>query len=400
MNLADPSFRRTVSDDGEGAVTRPAGEERTGPGSPLRGGLQTADAASRRRFMSIPPGAIIPGSLPKFRIYLLLPNGQYVLWAEEGNSVSPDRLATLSESGVMEVFVDMDEEFKYEEYLEVHLENILEHEGPSDEQKAEIFSKVSTNVVKGAFETSLGLGRMGPDMIQRTQAMIEKALMFIAESRSLQALTKMIGHDYKTYEHATKVLWFTVAFLRDHEEVLKRIQPDYPKFDESRRTETLRQCGVAALLHDIGKAFISQEILNKKGPLDQVEWEIMKRHPLNGMAMLVDTDMPLFVKKAVLHHHEDFHGGGYPMGLEGMNITILARVLRIIDAFDAMTSRRPYKEPVAALKAAQIMVGTPEEKANGGPSGQDDRDQGMRLCFDEELLRKFIIFLGNMKFKE
>jgi len=381
-------------------MTQAASGEMTGPGEPLWPGHQTVNPMSDRRFMSIPPGAIVPGSLPRFRIYVLLPRGQYVLWAKEGNSVSPDQLARLSDGGLKEVFIDLDEAFKYEEYLESHLGHILEHQGPSDEQKAEIFSKVSTNVVKGAFETSLGLGRMGPDVVQRTQAMIEKALIFIAESKSLQALTKMIGHDYKTYEHATKVLWFTMAFLRDHQEVLERIQPDYPTFDESQRTETLRQCGVAALLHDIGKAFISPEILNKNGPLDQVEWEIVKRHPLNSLAMLVDTDVPPFVKMAVLHHHEDFGGGGYPMSLEGMNITTLARVLRIIDVFDAMTSRRPYKEPVPALKAVQIMVGTPKEKNNEGLSGQDDRDQGMRRCFDEELLRKFIVFLGNMKLND
>jgi HD-GYP domain-containing protein (c-di-GMP phosphodiesterase class II) len=350
--------------------------------------------------MSVPPGAIIPGSLPKFRIYVLSPQGQYVLWAEEGNSVSPDQLAKLSDSGLKEVYVDLDEQFKYEEYLEGNLGNILEHQELSDEQKAEIFSKVSTNVVKGAFEMSLGLGKMGPDIIQRTQAMIEKALIFIAESKSLEALAKMIGHDYKTYEHATKVLWFTTAFLSGNPDIMERIDPDRPNLDESQRVEMLRQCGVAALLHDIGKAFISPEILNKNGPLDPVEWEIMKRHPLSGLAMLVDTDTPLFVKKAVLHHHEDFSGGGYPMGLEGMHITILARVLRIIDAFDAMTSRRPYKEPVLPLKAAQIMVGTPEEGKERGSSGEDGRDQGMRQCFDEELLRKFIIFLGNMKLNE
>jgi hypothetical protein len=354
----------------------------------------TMNPISGRRFMSIPPGAIIPGSLPKFRIYVRSPQGQYVLWAEEGNSVSLDQLAKLSDSGLEEVFVDLDEQFKYEEYLEGHLGNILEHQGLSDEQKAEVFSKVSTNVVRGAFETSLGLGKMGQDIIERTQAMIEKALIFIAESRSLEALAKMVGHDYKTYEHATKVLWFTVAFLSNNPDIMERIEPDRPKPDESQRIEMVRQCGVAALLHDIGKVFISPEILNKNGPLNEVEWEIMKRHPFSGLAMLIDTDMPLFVKKAVLHHHEDFHGGGYPMGLAGMNITILARVIRIVDAFDAMTARRPYKEAVPPLKAAQIMVGTPEERTN---DGQDDRDRGMRRCFDEELLRKFIIFLGNMK---
>jgi len=381
-------------------MTQAAQGERTDSGEPLWLGQPSVNPMSARRFMSIPPEALIPGSLPKFRIYMLSPQGQYVLLAEEGNTVRHSQLAKLSDFGVKEVFVDLDEEFKYEEYIEGNLEHILEHPGPSDEQKAAIFSKVSTNVVRGAFQTSLGLGRMGPDIVQRTQAMIEKALIFIAESKSLQALTKMIGHDYKTYEHATKVLWFTVAFLTNNPDILERIEPDYPTFNESRKTEMLRQCGVAALLHDIGKAFISPEILNKNEPLNEVEWEIMKRHSLIGLAMLIDTDMPLFVKKGVLHHHEDFNGGGYPMGLEGMSITILARVLRIIDVFDAMTSRRPYKEPVPPLKAAQIMVGTPEEKKDGEPTEQDERDQGMRRCFDEELLRKFIVFLGNMKLKE
>ena len=381
-------------------MTLAAREARTGPGEAPSLGHPTVNPLGERRFMSIPPGAIVPGSLPKFRIYVHSPQGQYVLWAEEGNRVSPDQLAKLSDFGLEEVFVDLDEEFKYEEYLESNLGHILEHEGPSDEQKAEIFSKVSTNVVKHAFATCFGMGALSAQALQRTRAMITNALMFIAESKSLEALTKMIGHDYETYEHAIKVLWFTTAFLSSNLDIMERIDPGCPNLDKSQRIEMLRHCGVAALLHDIGKAFISQEILNKNGPLDEVEWEIMKRHPFSGLAMLIDTEIPVFVKKAVLHHHEDFHGGGYPMGLEGMNITILARVLRIIDAFDAITSRRPYKEAVLPLKAAQIMVGTPEDKTNGGSPGQDDRDQGMRRCFDEELLRKFIVFLGNMKLND
>jgi len=123
--------------------------------------------------------------------------------------------------------------------------------------------------------------------------------------------------------------------------------------------------------------------------------EIMKRHPLNGLAMLLETDLPLFVKKAVLHHHEDFHGGGYPMSLEGPNITVLARLLRIIDVFDAMTSRRPYKDPMRPRQAAQIMIGEREDR--DAEEGEDERDLGMRQCFDRELLKKFIVFLGNVR---
>jgi HD-GYP domain-containing protein (c-di-GMP phosphodiesterase class II) len=348
-------------------------------------------------FMAIPPGAVIPGALPDFRIYVVTPEGKYILWAREGNRVSSEQLARLSESGTKEVFVSLDEQFKYEQYLETNLGNILDNESTPDGQKAEIFSKVSTNVVKGAFETSYGLGTMDAAAVQRTQQLIEKSLIFIKEAKSLPALAKMIGHDYQTYEHATKVLWFTVAFLQLNPDVLEHIQPGYQTCDEIRRMDILRQCGVGALLHDIGKAFVSLEILTNNKPLTEIEWEIIKRHPLSGLAMLIDTDIPTFVKKAVLHHHEDFQGGGYPMNLEGPNITILARVLRITDTFDAMTSRRSYKDPIPPKKAVQIMIGPPTDKEKEEAPEQDVRDVGMRRCFDMDLLQKFIVFLGNVK---
>jgi hypothetical protein len=348
------------------------------------------------RFMSIPPGAIIPGSLPKFRIYVRSPEGHYILWALEGNEVSPAQIDTLSQSGRKEVYVDLEEGFKYEQYLEDNLGSVLDNKASTDEQKATLFSIVSTNVVKGAFENSLGLGTMTSDSLERTKMMVKNALMFITESGSLQALSKMIGHDYQTYEHATKVLWFTVAYLNENPTVLEQIHTGYQSREEDGKTELLRQCGVGALLHDIGKAFVSPEVLNKNGPLDPVEWEMMKRHPLSGMAMLLDTDTPDFVKKAVLHHHEDYHGGGYPLNLQGRSISILARVLRIIDVFDAMTSRRPYKDPLSPGKAMKIMVGIPEDETKkADPAAPADRDQGMRRCFDEDLLRRFVLFLGK-----
>lgn len=353
---------------------------------------------NQQRYMSFPLGSIVPGSLPDFKIFIFSRDSRYVLWSRDGGRVTPEQLAKLSAAGHHEVFLDLDEEFKYDEYLEDHLGGILENRLTTDEQKASIFSKVSTNVVKDAFETSLGLGAMDSKTMVRTQTMVENALIFIAQSNSIQPLAKMIGHDYRTYEHATKVLWFTMAFLRSNPDIFEQVRPDYDSLDDHLRTEVLRHCGVAALLHDIGKALVSPDILNKNGRLTETEWEIVKRHPLNGLAMLLDADLPDFVKKAVLHHHEDFQGGGYPMGFEGLQISMLARVLRIVDTFDAMTSRRPYKEPVPPLKAMQIMVGKPPEKETA-PKGkiQDERDIGMRRCFDEELLRKFIIFLGDMK---
>ncbi|MFA6412633.1 MAG: HD domain-containing phosphohydrolase [Syntrophales bacterium] len=348
------------------------------------------------KYVAIPPGAIMPDILPEFEIFILSPDGTYILWAQEGNKVTYEQLAKLSEGGFREVYVNIDDKFKYERYLEANLGNILESSWSSDDHKTAIFSKVSTNVVKTAVESSLGLGTMGEEAMQQTIRMVKNALIFIMEANSIRALAKMIGHDYQTYEHATKVLWFTVAFLRNNLDILKKIQPSFETSDKNQMIEILGQCGVGALLHDIGKAFIPSEILNKTGPLTEVEWEIIKRHPFSGMAMLLDTDIPAFVKKAVLHHHEDFYGGGYPMGIAGQNISILARILRIIDTFEAMTSRRPYKAPIRPGEAVQIMVG--RQQANiveSGRSQVDYRDLDMKRCFDGNLLRRFILFLGN-----
>ena len=119
------------------------------------------------------------------------------------------------------------------------------------------------------------------------------------EATSLPALAKIIGHEYKTYEHAAKVLCFTVAFLKENPEIMEQDQRD-EGLDEQPISETLKTCGVCALLHDIGKAYVPKEIMNKNGPLTEIEWEIMERHPLYGVAMLLDSDLPAFIKQVKL----------------------------------------------------------------------------------------------------
>jgi len=122
------------------------------------------------RYMAIPPGAIIPGALPDYRIYVLSQQGKYILWALEGNKVSAEQLPRFYEGGITEIFVDLDEAFKCEQYLETNLGEILKSQTSSDDQKAKIHTKVSTNVVRNAFESSLGLGTMGAAALQQTQA--------------------------------------------------------------------------------------------------------------------------------------------------------------------------------------------------------------------------------------
>lgn len=99
-----------------------------------------------------------------------------------------------------------------------------------------------------------------------------------------------------------------------------------------------------ALLHDIGKANISIDILNKKTPLTDEEWDSIKKHPEIGYRIVNATEEFSFIAEDILSHHEHWEGKGYPQGLEGKEIPLLARIIAIADAYEVMSSGRPYKK--------------------------------------------------------
>jgi putative nucleotidyltransferase with HDIG domain len=105
---------------------------------------------------------------------------------------------------------------------------------------------------------------------------------------------------------------------------------------------------MAAYLHDIGKIGISGHILRKPGPLDEDETATMRHHPLIGANILRPVAFPWSIGPVVRHHHERYDGGGYPAGLRGEEIPILARVLAVADAYEAMIADRPYRKSLTA----------------------------------------------------
>jgi putative nucleotidyltransferase with HDIG domain len=100
---------------------------------------------------------------------------------------------------------------------------------------------------------------------------------------------------------------------------------------------------LAGLLHDVGKVGVPDSILSKGGPLDADEWEIMRRHPAMGANILRPIKLYPDVVAAVLGHHENYDGSGYPNGLAGDEIPLPARIIRVVDSFEAMTSTRVYR---------------------------------------------------------
>jgi HD-GYP domain-containing protein (c-di-GMP phosphodiesterase class II) len=150
----------------------------------------------------------------------------------------------------------------------------------------------------------------------------------------------MAAHDLPGAEHCERVARFAVRLGR---------RLDLPAHD-------LAVLGLAGRLHDVGKIGLPDALLRKQGPLDAEEWTLMQTHSAIGERILLSQrDIPFHaeVARIVRHHHEHWDGSGYPDRLQGADIPLLARVLSVIDSYDALTSGRPYH----AARAHSVAIG-------------------------------------------
>lgn len=147
--------------------------------------------------------------------------------------------------------------------------------------------------------------------------------------------------DNYTYEHSLSVAVFST---------LVGIACQY-------REKELINLALAALLHDLGKRCISSDILNKPDKLTSEEFMEIKKHPFFGYNMLKDDILiSATVKTSIYQHHENEDGSGYPRGLKGNDIYKFAKIIHITDVYDAITSKRPYKEPNTPMEAIAFII--------------------------------------------
>ncbi len=173
-------------------------------------------------------------------------------------------------------------------------------------------------------------------------------------------LQDLKSNDQYTFSHSVNVC------------VLSLITGISLKYDEDK----LRELGIGAMLHDIGKIRIPAEILNKPDSLTEEEFNIIKKHTSYGYEMLKKSrELSTYASYIALTHHERYDGEGYPLGLRGEEIHEFARIVSVADAYDAMTSDRVYKKRININEAVEYLVGM----------GDHQFDYNIVRCFIEHI---------------
>ena len=194
------------------------------------------------------------------------------------------------------------------------------------------------------------------------QSMIEGLAQAVVQNRpALMALTAMRDYDNYTFTHMVNVSILTMAQAR-------AVGIDGP---------LLRECGLAALLHDIGKVKTPPEILNKPDKLTDDEFEVMKRHVVDGAEMLRGTrDIPALAPVVAFEHHLRIDGTGYPAGISRPSLNLATMLCGIADVYDAMRSQRKYQQAFPSERILAVL----------------QRNDGKQ--FEQRLVRRFVQLLG------
>ena len=197
--------------------------------------------------------------------------------------------------------------------------------------------KVSLKVFEDTFENI----KTGQPI---SNAEISESCDLIIQATAEKGLANMLAairthHNY-TYRHSMMVCGYLTSFS-----ILLGIQG-----------EELQHLAIVGLLHDVGKAHVPPELLDKPGPLTDEEWVVMRMHPEHSRRILKDSDVHDDIKDGAIHHHEKIDGTGYPDGLSGTQISDFARMVAIADVFSGLTEKRAYKASMSNQKAYNIMV--------------------------------------------
>ncbi len=247
----------------------------------------------------------------------------------------------------------------YREYLRSLEESSSVAPDKVSKMKAIALKENSKIIVKQLFDNNrLGVG------IKEAKSVVDGMVdLILGNHDAIYDLMSLKNYDYYTYSHSVNVGVLSIGLG-----IASGMQKD-----------AIFKLGLGAILHDIGKKAIHHDIVNKQGRLNDMEYQVIKTHVIEGDKILREnSEIPDESLAAMLHHHEKMTGRGYPFGLRGANIELFGKITSIVDCYDALTTARPYRTALAPYQALSLITSETGD-------------------YDPELLKIFVTMLGNIR---
>ncbi len=318
------------------------------------------ESSSTGGYTAISHGALVENTKIEFDVFLKNDVGgcsRYILFCRGDQEFSAERKKELISRNAQRLYISTNDTSKYLKYQENNLKQIVEDSSKSSLQKSGALYQVAGNLAKDVLDN--------PDSnenIERASAWVGNTISHIIQNKNtFSSMFEVVVNDYHTTTHSINVSVIGLLF------------GNYLSLSPN----DLECLGTGLLLHDVGKSKIPQDILSKGGSLTDEEFIEIKKHPKAGLDILEHMGcIDGLSLKVVIQHHENNDGSGYPYGIGGSDIHLFGHIARIVDAYDAMTSKRSYAD---AMKPFETLAEIRKEN---------------QICYNEELLKEFICFLG------
>ncbi|HRO67394.1 MAG TPA: HD-GYP domain-containing protein [Pseudobdellovibrionaceae bacterium] len=284
------------------------------------------------KYFRIRMSTLHPEKVTVFDIFVQV-DGRLLLYLKAGDALAGGKIHSLHRKDAGDsFFVRLEDRQLYRDWVREE----MNREDLDTFSKAKILRESSVAIMEDLFENpdvNAALDTSRPIITDFVQLME-------TEPEAMQFLISLSGHDFYTYNHSLDVSIYSLGLGKALGFNAKEIE----------------ELGVASLFHDVGKRNVSLDILCKKGPLDEAEWEQMKRHPQYGLQILNQhPNISDAIKAACFEHHESWSGNGYPQQIKGEEIHPFARIVAITDTYDAMTTQRSYNVPLKPSDAVEMM---------------------------------------------
>ncbi len=289
------------------------------------------------RYYPIGIACLFPEKFAPCDLFRKLEDGLLVLFAGKGIPFTQESRERLLAHRVSHLYVREEEAHLYFAYLRENLLSIVKDPATRPEKKAAAVHASCKETLRWVFTDPRA------SFIQQAQQALSPTVdLIVADDQATRGLIRLTAYDHYTYVHSTNVGIFSIALAKI--------------FFGADSSHDMHKLGAGFFLHDLGKCRTPIEIINKPGPLSAEERQIINRHPEDGCRVLEESGMMTAEAHVIiLQHHEHDDGGGYPAGLRGGDIHPYARICRLADVYDALTSDRPYQAKRSTFEALKLM---------------------------------------------